>query len=112
MVLMESTAIANIAPEEARRILERTCDKVKLCADSNGECLGGEIMDSLREAGIELGANHIVILQTRAVLVRSMESLGEQYPAEILQDYERRIPLSTALRFLNSAMERTEGEGN
>ena len=112
MVVMEKTVIGKIAPDEARRILDRTCDKPKLRADSNGECCGGEIMDSLREAGIELGANHIEILQTRALLVRSMESLGEQYPAEILQDYERRIPLSTALRFLNTAMERTEGEGN
>ena len=74
MVVMEKTAIASIAPDETRRILERTCDRLKLRADSNGECLGGEIMDSLREIGIELGANHIEILQTRGLLVRSMES--------------------------------------
>ena len=49
------TAIVNIAPDEARRILERTCDRVKLRANANGECFGGEIMDSLREAGVELG---------------------------------------------------------
>lgn len=109
MVSLENTAIANIAPEEARRILERTCDRVKLRANSNGECFGGEIMDSLREAGVELGANHFEILQTRGLLVRSMELLGEEYPAEILQNYENRIPLSAALKFLNEAIERTTG---
>ena len=102
------TAIANIAPDEARRILERTCDRVKLRANSNGECFGGEIIDSLREAGVEVGANHFEILQTRSFLVRSMESQGEEYAAEILQNYDNRIPLSTALRFLHAAIERTK----
>lgn len=111
MVVVEKTVIAKIAPDEARRILDRTCDKLKLRADSNGECLGGEIMDSLREAGMELGANHIEILQTRSLLVRSMESRGEEYAAEFLQNHEHRIPLSTALRFLNDAIERTKREG-
>lgn len=96
-------------PDAARRILERTCDNVKLRANSNGECLGGEITESLREAGVEVGANHVEILQTRSLLVRSMESLGEGYPAEILQDYDNRIPLSRALRFLNEAMNWTKG---
>lgn len=109
MLVMENAAIVNIAPDEARRILERTCERVKLRADSNGECFGGEIIDSLREAGVELGARHIEILQARSLLVRGMESLGEEYPAELLQDYEQRIPLSTALRFLNQAIERTKG---
>jgi hypothetical protein len=104
---MEKTAIVNLAPDEARRILERTCDRVKLRANSNGECLGGEIMESLREAGVELGTNHFEILQTRSLLVRSMELLGEEWPAEILQDYDNRIPLSTALRFLNEAIDKT-----
>lgn len=106
------TAIANIALEDARRILERTCDKVKLRANSNGECFGGEIMDSLREVGIKLGAKHLEILQIRSLLVRSMESLGEEYSAEILQDYENKIPLSMALKFLNHAIEKTRGQGN
>ena len=108
MVVLENTAIANIGPDEARRILERTCDRVKVRADSNGECLGGEIMDSLRQAGVELGAPHIEILHTRSWLVRSIETLGGEYSAEILQDYEHRIPLSTALRFLNAAIQRTK----
>jgi hypothetical protein len=110
MVVMENTAIVKIAPDEARRILERTCDMVKVRANSNGECFGGEIIDSLREAGIQLGASHFEILQTRSLLVRSMESLGEEYPAEILQDYQHRIPVSTALRFLNKAIQRTKGD--
>lgn len=97
-------------PDAARRILERVCDKVKLRANSNGECLGGEIMDALREAGVEVGAQHVEILQTRSLLVRGMESFGEGYPAEILQDYEERIPLSIALRFLNEAMNWTKGQ--
>lgn len=112
MIVLEETAIANIAPDEARRILEHTCERVKLRANSNGDCLGGDIMDSLREAGVELGAHHIEILQTRSLLVHSMELLGEEYPAEILQDYDHRIPLSTALRFLNEAIRRTKGKGN
>ena len=112
MVVVEKTAIANIAPDEARRILVRTCDRVKLRADSNGECLDGENMDSLRQASVELGVHHIEILQTRGLLVRGMELLGEVYPAEILQDYDHRIPPSTALRFLNEAIERTKSQGN
>jgi hypothetical protein len=111
MVVLEKTAIAIIAPDEARRILERTCDRVKLRANSNGECFGGEIMDSLREAGIELGARHLEILQTRSLLVRSMELLGEEFPAEILQDYDNRISLSTAWKFLNHAIESTNRKG-
>jgi hypothetical protein len=103
MLVPEKTAITKIAPEEARRILERTCERVKLRANANGECFGAEIMDSLREAGVELGARHLEILQTKSLLVRSMEWLGEEYPAEILQDYDRRIPISTALRLLNEA---------
>jgi hypothetical protein len=107
---MEETAMVNIVPDVARRILERTCDRIKLRANSNGECFGGDIMESLREAGVELGAYHVEILQTRNLLVRSMESLGEGYPAEILQDYEDRIPLSTALKFLNEAMNWINGQ--
>lgn len=102
--------MVNIVPDVARRILERTCDRIKLRANSNGECFGGDIMESLREAGVELGAYHVEILQTRNLLVRSMESLGEGYPAEILQDYEDRIPLSTALKFLNEAMNWINGQ--
>jgi len=108
---LEGTAIANTLPDVACRILERAFDKLKLRANSSGECFGGEIMDSLREAGVELGAHHLEILRTRNLLLGIMESLGEEYPARILQDYDNRIPLSAALRFLNQAIERTKGEG-
>jgi hypothetical protein len=46
------------------------------------------------------------------LLVRSMEAVGEEYPAELLQDYDHRIPVSTALRFLNEAIVRTKGQKN
>lgn len=96
--------MANKVADFAPRILKRAIERVILRANSNGECFGGEITDALREAGVELGATHVEILQTRSLLVRTMESLGEAYPAEILQDYETRIALSTALRFLNEAI--------
>ena len=112
MVVMGNTAIASIAPDEARRILERACERVKLRANSNGECFGGEIMDALREAGVEVGARHVEILQTRSGSCAALELVCEGYPAEILQDYDHRIPLSTALKFLNEAIESTKGQGN
>jgi hypothetical protein len=59
-------------------------------------------MDSLREARVELGANHFEILQIRSLLLRSMEAAGEEYAAELLQDYDHRIAVSTALRFLKA----------
>lgn len=97
--------MANTVPYVAPRILELAIERIKLRANSNGECFGGDIIESLREAGVDLGAHHVEILQTRRVLVQSIESLGEDaYPAEILQDYETRIPLSKALRLLNTGM--------
>jgi len=102
---LEENAMANMVPDMAPRILERALERIMLRANSNGECFGGEIMESLREAGADLRARHGEILQTRSVLVRTMESLGEAYPAEILQDYDNRIQLSKALRFLNAALE-------
>jgi len=83
--------MANTVPDVAPRILERALERIKLRANSNGECFGGEIMESLREAGVDLGAHHVEVLQTRGLFVRTMESLGETYPAQILQDYDNRI---------------------
>ena len=97
--------MANTVPDVAPRILGLASERIKLRANSNGECFGRDIMESLREAGVELGAHHVEILRTRRVLVQAMESLGEDaYPAEILQDYETRFPLSKALRLLNAGM--------
>jgi len=97
----------NIVPPSARQILERTLDYVRLRANSNGECFGGEIIDGMREAGAFLGVDRIEVLLTRTVLVRAMESLGENYPAEVLQDYEHRIPLSEALKYLRELIDWT-----
>lgn len=96
--------MGNIVPTAASQILERTLDNVRIRANSNGECFGGEIMDAMREAGASLGADPLEVLLTRNVLVRTMESLGGSYPAEVLQDYENRMPVSQALNYLREAM--------
>jgi len=92
--------MGNIVPSSTPQILERTLDTVRLRANSNGECFGGEIMDAMREAGVALRVDRLEILLTRTVLVQTMESLGERYPAMVLQDYENRMPVSTALKYL------------
>src|SRR5271169_1652892 len=97
--------MGNIVPASARPILERTLDIVRIRANSNGECFGGEIMDALREAGTALGADRLEVLLTRTVLVRTMESLGETCPAEVLQNYENRIRISEALKYLREAIQ-------
>ena len=97
----------NMTPTLARQILERTMDNVRTRSNSYGECFGGEIMDCMREAGKTLGADRLEVLLTRTLLVRIMESMGEEYPAEVLQDYERRMPVSKALKCLSEAIEST-----
>jgi hypothetical protein len=92
--------MGNIVPSSTPQILERTLDTVRLRVNSNGECFGGEIMDAMREAGVTLRADRMEILLTRTVLVQTMESLGERYPAVVLQDYENRMPVSRALKYL------------
>lgn len=93
-----------MAPKLASQILERSLDTVRIRANSNGECFGGEITDAMREAGVALGVDRLDVLLTRTVLARTMEALGESYPAEVLQDYEKRMPVSTALRYLSEAI--------
>ncbi|MGA8622805.1 MAG: hypothetical protein WB660_30315 [Candidatus Sulfotelmatobacter sp.] len=61
-------------------------------------------MDAMREAATSRRADRLEILLIRTVLVQTMESLGESYPAEVLQDYENRMPISKALRYLNEAI--------
>jgi hypothetical protein len=99
--------MGNIVPSSTPQILERTLDTVRLRANSNGECFGGEIIDAMREAGVALRADRLEILLTRTVLVQTMESLGESYPAVMLQDYENRMPVSKALKYLSEAINRT-----
>lgn len=96
--------MANIVPASAPRILERTLDIVRLRTNSKGECFGGDITDALRVAGIVLNVDALDIRLTWAVLLRTMESLEEPYPAEVLQDYKERMPLSKALEYLTEAM--------
>ena len=90
------------------QILERTLNIVRIKANSNGECFGGEIVDAMRDAGAALGVDRLEVLLTRTVLVQSMESLGESYPAMVLQDYENRMQVSQALKYLRSAIERVK----
>ena len=61
-------------------------------------------MDAMRESGVVLRADRLEIMLTRAVLVQTMESLGEDYPAMVLQDYENRMPISKALKYLSEAI--------
>ena len=96
--------MTNMVPASSSEILKRTLDTVRIRTNSNGECFGGEITDALREAGVALGVDRLKILLTRTILARTMESLGESYPAEVLQDYQNRIPVSKALRYLNEAI--------
>lgn len=96
--------MGNIVPKSALEILKRTLATVQLRADGNGECFGGEIADAIRDAGESLGVDRLEVLLTRTLLVRSMESLGESYPAEVLQNFETRMPLSKALNYLNEAI--------
>ena len=99
--------MGNIVPNLTLRMLERTLDGVRLRANSNGECFGGEIMDAMRQAGVALRADRLEILVTRTVLVQTMESLGEGYPSVVLQDYENRMPVSKALKYLSGAIDWT-----
>ena len=99
--------MGNIVPNSTPQILEKTFDSVRLRANSNGECFGGEIMDAMREAGATIRADRLEIMLTRTVLVQTMESLGESYPAVVLQDYENRMPVSRALKYLSEAIDWT-----
>jgi hypothetical protein len=97
-------------PKSASEILNRALDTVRIRANGNGECFGGEIVDAMREAGIALGVDRLEVLLTRTHLLRTMESLGENYPAELLQDFETRIPVSKALKYVTEAIARTSEE--
>jgi hypothetical protein len=62
-------------------------------------------MAAMREAAESLRVDRLEVLLTRTVLVRTMESLGESYPAEVLQDYDNRMPVSKALKYLREAID-------
>ena len=99
--------MGNMIPKSASEILRRTLDIVRIRANANGECFGGEIADAMRDAGFALGVDRLEVLLTRTLLSRTMESLGETYPAELLQDFATRIPVSKAITYLNEAIGRT-----
>lgn len=94
-------------PKSASEILKRTLNTVRVRANANGECFGGEIADAMRDAGFALGVDRLEVLLTRTLLSRTMECLGETYPAQLLQDFETRMPVSKALTYLNEAIVRT-----
>jgi len=100
-------AMGNIVPASARPILERALDIVRMRANSNGECFGAEITEALQEAGTALGADGLEVLLTRTLLVRTMESLGETYPSEVLHNFETRMRVSEALRYLRETIDST-----
>ncbi|PYV62961.1 MAG: hypothetical protein DMG97_39005 [Acidobacteria bacterium] len=70
--------MGNIVPNSAPQILELTLDKVRLRANANGECFGGEIMDAMREAAAGLRVDRLEVLLTRTVLVQTMERTIQQ----------------------------------
>jgi len=74
-------------------------------ANADGQVFGGEIMDTMREVGSALGVDRLELLLIRTVLVRAMESLGENYPAEVLQNHETRMRVSDAMKYLREAIE-------
>ena len=96
--------MSNMVPKSAMQILERSLDTVRIRANSNGECFGGDIADAVRDAGTALGVDRLEVLLTRTILTRTMESLGESYPAEVLQDHENRMPVSKAIKYLSEAI--------
>lgn len=99
--------MGNLVPRSALLILEKTLDTIRIRANADGEVFGGEIMDAMREAGDSLGVDRLELLLVRTVLARAMESLGENYPAEVLQNHETRMRVSVAMKYLREAIERT-----
>jgi hypothetical protein len=87
-----------------RRILEETLDELPERSNANGECYGGEILDCMREPGHGLGAGSVELMLTRGVLVRAIEAEGAPDAEGVLQDYENRMPVSEALRYLRRAL--------
>lgn len=96
--------MSDMIPKSAPDILRRTLYIVRIRANADGECFGSEIVDAMREAGLELGFDRVEVLLTRNVLLRAMETVGKPYPAELAQDFQTRIPVSEALKYLSEAI--------
>ncbi len=94
-----------VVPKSALRVLEMTLDILTIRANADGEIFGAQITDAMGEVGNQLGIDRLEVLLARTVLVRTMESLGENYPSELLQNYETRMRVSDAIKYLKEAME-------
>ena len=99
--------MGNLVPSSALPVLNRTLDAIRIRANADGEVFGGEIMDAMRDAGSSLRVDRLELLLIRTVLVRAMESLGENYPGEVLQNHETRMRVSDAIKYLREAIEWT-----
>lgn len=104
--------MGKIVPTSALQVLEKTLDAVRLRANADGEVFGGEITDAMRDAGGALGTDRLEVLLTRTLLVRAMESLGEIYPSDVLQNYENRMQVSDAIKYLREAINRSAQRQN
>jgi hypothetical protein len=96
--------MANVIPSSALPVLNKTVDALRFRANADGEIFGGEIMDVMQESASSLGVARLEVLLIRTVLVRAMESLGEYYPAEVLQNFESRMRVSYAIKYLQGAI--------
>jgi len=81
-------------------------------ANADGEVFGGEIMDAMRDAGSAIGVDRLELLLIRTVVVKAMESLGESYPTDVLQNHETRMRVSDAIKYLRQAIEWTSRAQN
>jgi hypothetical protein len=93
-----------VVPKSALRILEMTLDIVTMRANANGELFGEEIADAMVEAGNQVGMDRLEVLLVRTLLVRTMESLGENYPSQLLHNHETRMRVSDAIKYLREAI--------
>jgi hypothetical protein len=103
--------MGNLVPSSALPVLNRTLDAIRMRANADGEVFGGEIMEVMRDAGSTLGVDRLELL-IRTVLVRAMESLGENYPTEVLQNHENRMRVSDAIKYLREAIDWTSRQRN
>jgi hypothetical protein len=104
--------MGNLVPSSALPVLNRTLDAIRMRANADGEVFGGEIMEVMRDAGSTLGVDRLELLLIRTVLVRAMESLGENYPTEVLQNHENRMRVSDAIKYLREAIDWTSRQQN
>jgi len=96
--------MANVIPSSALPVLTKTMDALRFRANAQGEVFGGEIVDAMQEAAASLKVDRLEVLLIRNVLVRAMESLGEYYPTEVLHNFDSRMRVSDAIKYLQEAL--------